>query len=199
MGHAVLVPGLGCVEDRLLVRRIAVAPQRGGTPGALGQQPLELLTDLRAHGIEGHRRAVGACPADALVEAHADDLALQRDRLAETGALGQGHPDVLARLQGVLFVRLDADSKQKIVTPDGKLMTTRQWMDELGLTYRPSLVMFNEGRELFRADGIKYHHHLSEGLAYVKSGYRDYPVLRDFKKAYRARMMENGRNVDFSE
>jgi thioredoxin-related protein len=109
------------------------------------------------------------------------------------------HPDVLAGLQDVLFVRLDADSKQKIVTPDGKLMTTRQWMDDLGLTFRPSLVMFNEGRELFRADGIKYHHHLSEGLAYVKSGYLDYPVIGDFKKAYRDRMLKNGRNVDFSE
>ena len=109
------------------------------------------------------------------------------------------HPDVLAGLQDVLFVRLDADSKQKIVTPGGKMMTARQWMDDLGLTFRPSLVMFNEGRELFRADGIKYHHHLSEGLAYVKSGYLDYPVIGDFKKAYRERMMENGKNVDFSE
>lgn len=109
------------------------------------------------------------------------------------------HPAVLAGLQDVLFVRLDADSKQKIVTPDGRLMTPRQWMDDLELTFRPSLVMFNAGHELFRADGIKYHHHLSEGLAYVKSGYRDYPVLGDFKKAYRERMMESGRDVDFSE
>ena len=109
------------------------------------------------------------------------------------------HPDVLAGLQDVLFVRLDADSKQKIVIPDGRMMTARQWMDELDLTFRPSLVMFNQGRELYRADGIKYHHHLSEGLAYVKSGYLDFPSLGDFKKAYRARMMENGLNVDFSE
>lgn len=109
------------------------------------------------------------------------------------------HPDVLAGLQDVLFVRLDADSKQKIVTPDGKLTTTRNWMDDLALTFRPSLIMFNDGRELFRADGIKYHHHLSEGLAYMKSGYLDYPTLGDFKKAYRERMMANGRNIDFSE
>ena len=109
------------------------------------------------------------------------------------------HPDVLAGLQDVLFVRLDAESKQKIVTPGGKAMTARQWMDDLGLTFRPALVMFNEGRELFRADGIKYHHHLSEGLAYVKSGYIDYPVIGDFKRAYRDRLMETGQNVDFSE
>jgi thioredoxin-related protein len=109
------------------------------------------------------------------------------------------HPDVLAGLEDVLFVRLDADSKQKIVIPDGRMMTARQWMDELDLTFRPALVMFNQGRELYRADGIKYHHHLSEGLAYVKSGYLDYPVPGDFKQAYRARMMENGLNVDFSE
>ena len=109
------------------------------------------------------------------------------------------HPDVLAGLEDVLFVRLDADSEQKIIIPDGRMMTTRQWMDELDLSFRPSLIMFNQGRELYRADGIKYHHHLSEGLAYVKAGYLDYPVLKDFKKAYRAQMMENGMNVDFSE
>ena len=109
------------------------------------------------------------------------------------------HPDVLAGLQDVLFVRLDAASRQKIVTLDGRLTTARHWMDELQLTFRPSMVMFNEGRELFRADGIKYHHHLSEGLAYVKAGYRDYPVLSDFKKAYREAMMQSGQDVDFSE
>ena len=27
----------------------------------------------------------------------------------------------------------------------------------------------------------------------------DYPVLADFKKAYRERMMANGKNIDFSE
>lgn len=109
------------------------------------------------------------------------------------------HPDVLSGLQGVLFVRLDAESPQRIVNLDGKMLTTGQWMNELGLTFRPSMVMFNAGRELFRADGIKYHHHLSEGLAYIKSGYLEYPVLGDFKKAYRAKLMDDGRNIDFSE
>lgn len=109
------------------------------------------------------------------------------------------HPDVLNGLKQVLFVRLDADSDQRIVTPEGKFMTPRQWMDELGLSFKPSLVMYNEGRELFRADGIKYHHHLSEGLSYVNYGFRKYPKIGDFKKAYRAALMDNGINVDFSE
>jgi thioredoxin-related protein len=109
------------------------------------------------------------------------------------------HADVLAALEDVLFVRLDTESTQRIVNLEGKMMTAHQWMVELGLTFRPSLVMFNAGRELFRADGIKYHHHLSEGLVYVKSGYLEYPVPGDFKKAYRARLMDKGMNVDFSE
>lgn len=109
------------------------------------------------------------------------------------------HPDVLAGLQDVLFVRLDAGSTQPVVNLEGRMLTARQWMDELGLTFRPSLVMFNAGRLLFRADGIKYHHHLSEGLAYVKSGYLTHPVLREFKRAYRESLMQSGKNIDFSE
>jgi thioredoxin-related protein len=109
------------------------------------------------------------------------------------------HPDVLYAMEGFLFVRLDAESSQKVVDLNGKVTTPKQWVKNLGLTYRPSLVLFNSGKELFRADGIQYHHHLTEGLVYSMSGFWEYGTLREFKNAYRAALITSGKNVDFSE
>ncbi len=109
------------------------------------------------------------------------------------------HPDVLAALKGFLFVRFDTESDQKIVDLDGHITTAKQWVKDLGLTFRPSIVLFNSGKELFRADGILYHHHLSEALTYVERGYAEYESIDEFKEAYREALMSSGRNIDFSE
>ena len=70
---------------------------------------------------------------------------------------------------------------------------------EYDLTFRPAFVLFNSGDEKFRADGIKYHHHLTEGIVYTKSGYLQYETLKDFKNAYREALLKSGRNIDFAE
>ena len=69
------------------------------------------------------------------------------------------HADVLEAMKPFLFVRLDSEATHPLVTPDGNLTTPNQWIQDLGLTYRPALVMFNEKKELYRADGILYHLH----------------------------------------
>ncbi|MFT5114930.1 MAG: thioredoxin-related protein [Parasphingorhabdus sp.] len=109
------------------------------------------------------------------------------------------HRDVLSAMEGYLFVRLDADSSQNIVDLHGRVTTPKQWSKDLNLTFRPALVLFNSGKELFRAEGIQYHHHLSEGLEFSKSGYLEYGTLREFKTSYREDLIKSGGNVDFSE
>lgn len=109
------------------------------------------------------------------------------------------HPDVLEALNGYHVVRLDTRSDRKLVDPQGKVTTTGQWARDLGLTFRPAVVLFNDGKEMFRADGLLYHHHLSEALRYVSEGYREYPTLDEFKTAYREALIRSGKDVDFSE
>jgi len=109
------------------------------------------------------------------------------------------HPDVLAAMEGFLFVRFDADSSQKLVTLDGRVTTASKWAKELDVTFRPALVFFNSGEEKFRTDGIYYHHHLSEALIYIKEGYRSFENIDDFKAAHREALLKAGKNVDFSE
>lgn len=108
-------------------------------------------------------------------------------------------PNVLEALKPFLFVRLDGGSDRTLVDLEGNMRTPAQWMAALGLTYRPSLVLFNDGREMFRADGRLYHHHLSEALHYVSDGYREYDTIDDFKTAYREALMARGIDIDFSE
>jgi thioredoxin-related protein len=109
------------------------------------------------------------------------------------------HPDVLEALKLFHVVRLDAESDQKLVDPQGQVTTIKEWVKELNVTFRPGLVLFNGGEELFRADGLLYHHHLTEALRYVAEGHLKYPTLDEFKTAYRDELIRSGKGVDFSE
>lgn len=109
------------------------------------------------------------------------------------------HPNVVAAMKPFLFVRLDADSDQRIVELDGKVTTPTKWVKSMGLTYRPAVVLFNEGREMFRADHRLYHQHFAEALRYVGGEYRQYDTLAKFKAAYREELLRKGIDVDFSE
>jgi thioredoxin-related protein len=109
------------------------------------------------------------------------------------------HPDVMAALEKFFVVRLDAEADQRLVDTEGRVTTSRQWARDLGLTFRPSLVLFNNGEEMFRADGLLYHHHLTEALVYVSDGHWEYATLDEFKDAYRAELVRSGKGVDFSE
>jgi len=59
--------------------------------------------------------------------------------------------------------------------------------------------MFDGRKEMHRADGVLYHQHLSEALLYTAGKHTEYDSIRDFKDTYRAEMINNGKNVDFSE
>jgi thioredoxin-related protein len=109
------------------------------------------------------------------------------------------HSDVLEAMTPFLFIRLDSEATHPLVTPDGNVTTPKQWAQDLGLTYRPAVVMFNKKKERVRADGILYHLHFSEALLYTARKYTEYDSIRDFKDAYRAELMSSGKDVDFSE
>jgi len=109
-------------------------------------------------------------------------------------------PEVIAEMKQLLFVRLDAGSTQPIVDLHGKPTTPAQWARDLGLTYRPGLVLFDEGREVFRVDGRLYHFHFKETLRYVSGGhYKRYGTLSKYNAARREALLKQGVDIDYSE
>lgn len=110
------------------------------------------------------------------------------------------HPDVMAEMKKYLFVRLDAGSSQAVVDLTGNSTTPAQWAKALNLTYRPAVVLFNEGREIFRVDTHLYHFHFKEALRYVSGGhYKQYETLPRYNAARRLELLKQGIDIDYSE
>ncbi len=74
-------------------------------------------------------------------------------------------------------VQLDMYADTPVVTPDGRRTTARQWAQDLGIFYAPSILFFDErGQEIIRVDSVVRFFRLRNVLNYVISrGYRSYP------------------------
>jgi thioredoxin-related protein len=110
------------------------------------------------------------------------------------------HPEVLPELSRFTVVRLDAYSDQPITDIDGKRTTPKQWAERLGLTYRPGIVLFNEGKERARVDGMLYHFHFKELLRYVSGAYyKKFGSFSQYNTARRTELLQQGINIDYAQ
>jgi thioredoxin-related protein len=74
-------------------------------------------------------------------------------------------------------VQLDMWSDTPVIKPDGGRTTARQWAEELGIFYAPSILFFDErGKEIIRVDSVVHLFRLRNVLNYVVSrGYLTEP------------------------
>jgi thioredoxin-related protein len=84
-------------------------------------------------------------------------------------------------------VQLDMWSDTPVVTPSGERTTARQWAENLGLFYAPSILFFDEqGREILRVDSVVRFYRLRNVLnyvstkAYLTESYQSWRVTRNF-------------------
>ena len=77
-------------------------------------------------------------------------------------------------------VQLDRKSPTKVITPSGKKLTAKQWADQLGLYYSPTIIFFDEaGKEILRIDSVIRFYRLNGVLDYVLS--KDYLEYKTFQ------------------
>ncbi|MGB5452244.1 MAG: thioredoxin fold domain-containing protein [Sedimenticolaceae bacterium] len=119
-------------------------------------------------------------------------------------ALHDGHlkrPEVREVLKNYTFVRLDALSEAPIVDVDGNQTTPKAYAEKLGLVYRPSIVLFDKGKEVMRINSNLYTYHFEEVLRYVgERHYEKYPEsFYDYLDVRTAEITASGRNVDLSK
>lgn len=99
------------------------------------------------------------------------------------------NPLVRKRLEAFEVVQLNVwDDTTKVLTPDGKGRTARQWARELGLFYAPTLIMFDErGKEVFRVDSVVQFFRLANVLRYVADkAYLKYPLFQQWNRDHAA-------------
>ena len=93
-------------------------------------------------------------------------------------ALHDGHlkdPEINRILQGFTFVRLDVLSSEPITEAAGHRTTPKAFAEKLGVTYRPTIILFDRGKEIARIEGMLYRYHFAGVLEYVGGRhYRQY-------------------------
>lgn len=103
-------------------------------------------------------------------------------------------------LKRMTVVRLDAQSDQLIIDVSGKETTPKRWAQELELTYRPGIIMFDDGREVFRIDAFRYTFHFQQALRYVvERQWLNYERFSDFARTHREAMLDSGLDVNVQE
>ena len=97
------------------------------------------------------------------------------------------NPGVRERLRDYEIVQLNLwDDKTPVITPAGERTTPRQWAQQLGLFYTPTLLFFDErGREVFRVDSVVQFYRLAGVLRYVaEKGYETTPLFRVWNREH---------------
>jgi thioredoxin-related protein len=164
---------LGAVPDRAANARVADEPFYVRPPHDLSRGP-------------------GAKPLAAVFEtAHCstcDELHREGFRRAETRAL-------LERFDVAGFA---LGARTEITTPEGRRTTAQAWARELGVTYTPTVVLFDAGgKEVLRIDAYLRPFHLASALDYVASGaYRAEPSFQRYIQSRAEQMRARGERVD---
>jgi len=99
------------------------------------------------------------------------------------------------------FVRLDALSTKPITGIEGEKTTPRQLAEKLNLTYRPGIVLFDEGTEIMRIESLLYKYHFTEVLRYVaERHYKKYPKsFYDYLGVRTDELLKEGKVIDLSK
>jgi thioredoxin-related protein len=92
---------------------------------------------------------------------------------------------ITAKLKSMDVVQLDMESATKLITPDGRHMTAKQWAAELGLYYSPTIIFFDQhGKEIIRINSVVWVYRLNNVLDYVSTGaYKEYQTYQLWRQA----------------
>ncbi len=103
--------------------------------------------------------------------------------------------DLATRFQAV---QLDMWSEQQLVTPSGTTTTARDWAAQLGISYAPSIVLFDRaGTEVMRIDAFLKTFHTQSVFDYVLSdAYLEQPNFQRYISERAEHLREQGIDVD---
>ena len=104
---------------------------------------------------------------------------------------------VKRQLQRFDVVRFGLGERTELMTPQGTKTTAEAWARALKVSYTPTVILFDGGREVFRIEAYVRPFHLAGALDYVASGgYRKEPSFQRYLQTQAERMRERGERVE---
>jgi thioredoxin-related protein len=108
--------------------------------------------------------------------------------------------DVSAALDELTVVRVDAMSSVQIIDVSGNKTTPEAWVKNLGVTYRPGIVLFDRGKEIARIDSRLYSWHFNGFVKWVAGRhYEQYPNVYQYMAKLRAEHLAAGKDVSYTD
>ena len=118
----------------------------------------------------------------------------------------QLHRNVLTRrdthqlLQHYTAVRVNLSDSSTITTPEGVETTPVEWVEQLGLTYFPSVILYDAQEERFRIDAYVQAYHFNTALDYVRlKKYREMPEFQRYVNERADQLRAAGQKVVITE
>ena len=106
-------------------------------------------------------------------------------------------PETKKQLDRFDVVQLDMWSKTPVTTPSGKKLTANKWAKELGISYAPTVVCFNDGKEAVRMEAFLKSFHVQSILDYCASrAYIKQPSMQRFIESRAQKILGQGKKVD---
>ena len=95
--------------------------------------------------------------------------------------------EILSKFRSIETIQLDMNTETRVITPDGKRTTAKQWAKDLGLYYSPTIIFYDEsGDEILRLDSVVSFYRLNGVLEYVLTkGYLEHPTFQLWRQFYK--------------
>jgi len=106
-------------------------------------------------------------------------------------------PESKSLLSKFNFVRLDALSDKVIVDTEGNKTTASAWLKRLGISYRPTMIFYAEGKEVERLTGLIKSFHFQQLVSYIANKkYNQYATWTDYGEEYSDAILKSGKDID---
>nr|CAA6829445.1 MAG: Unknown protein [uncultured Thiotrichaceae bacterium] len=110
-----------------------------------------------------------------------------------------GNEKVQKEMKPFTTVRLDAMSDAEIIDPEGNKTTAKEWVKKVEMTYRPGVLVFDEGKQLRRIDSLPYSHHFKEGMRYIGGGFYKTQKYDEYSEARTEELLAAGVDINLGQ
>ncbi len=106
-------------------------------------------------------------------------------------------PEIRDLLKQLTLIRLDAKSDQPITGFDGKPTTPAKLAADLAMTYRPGLVLFDEGKEVSRVESMLYPFHFGNVIRMaLDNNHLEFASYLDLSRKRQQELLSQGIDVN---
>ncbi len=109
-------------------------------------------------------------------------------------------PEIIEQMKRYRVVRLDADSSDPVTDFQGRKTSAREWADRLGMSFRPGVVLFDQGKEVARVESLLYPFHFEHVLRYGLDGnHQRYASYLDLMDERTRKLLAEGKTINIGK